>query len=120
MRALGSSIAGVLGDDESLAEMIRVSGAIAGEKFWPLPLENEYRSKLDDSVADMKNAGGAEAGAITAALFLKEFVPANTSWAHLDIAGTAWTWNMKAEPWMRAGATGYGVHLLVELAKEFT
>jgi len=118
VRALGSSIAGVLGDDESLAEMIRVSGAIAGEKFWPLPLETEYRSKLDDPVADLKNSGGAEAGAITAALFLKEFVPANTSWAHLDIAGTAFA--TKSWKYFQEGATAFGVRTLVELARRLS
>jgi len=118
VRALGSSIAGVLGDDESLAELIRVSGAIAGEKFWPLPLETEYRSKLDDPVADLKNSGGAEAGAITAALFLKEFVPANTSWAHLDIAGTAFA--TKSWKYYPEGATAFGVRTLVELARRLS
>lgn len=115
VRALGSSIAGILGDDESLVELIRLSGTVSGEKFWPLPLEAEYRSKLDDSVADLKNSGGPEAGAITAGLFLKEFVPAKTAWAHLDIAGTAFatkSWKYYAE-----GATAFGVRTLVELAR---
>ncbi len=115
IRALGPSIAGVLGDDESLVEMIRLSGAIAGEKFWPLPLDAEYRSKLDDSVADLKNSGGPEAGVITAALFLKEFVPANTAWAHLDIAGTAFA--TKSWKYYGEGATAFGLRTLLELAK---
>jgi leucyl aminopeptidase len=118
VRALGSSIAGILGDDEGLSEMIRASGAVAGEKFWPLPLDFEYRSKLDDAVADLKNSGGAEAGAITAALFLKEFVPAKTAWAHLDIAGTAFA----TKPWkyFPEGATAFGVRTLLELARRLS
>lgn len=118
VRALGSSIAGILGDDETLSESIRSCGAVAGEKFWPLPLDFEYRSKLDDAVADLKNAGGAEAGAITAALFLKEFVPAKTAWAHLDIAGTAFA--TKAWKYYAEGATGFGVRTLVELARRLS
>ena len=118
VRALGSSIAGVLGDDEALSEMIRASGALVGEKFWPLPLDFEYRSKLDDAVADLKNAGGAEAGAITAALFLKEFVPAKTAWAHLDIAGTAFA--TKSWKYFPEGATAFGVRTLVELARRMS
>jgi leucyl aminopeptidase len=115
VRALGSSIAGVLGDDESLVELIRLSGSIAGEKFWQLPLDAEYRSKLDDTVADLKNSGGPEAGTITAGLFLKEFVPPNTAWAHLDIAGTAFT--TKAWKYYPEGATAFGLRTLVELAR---
>jgi leucyl aminopeptidase len=118
VRALGSSIAGVLGDDESLTELIRVCGALVGEKFWPLPLDAEYRSKLDDPVADLKNSGGAEAGAITAALFLKEFVPAKTAWAHLDIAGTAFA--TKSWKYYPEGATAFGVRTLVELARRLS
>lgn len=118
IRALGSSIAGVLGNDETLVQLIRDCGAVAGEKFWPLPLEMEYRTKLDDSVADLKNAGGAEAGAITAGLFLKEFVPAKTAWAHLDIAGTAFT--TKGWKYFPEGATGFGVRTLVDLARRLS
>jgi leucyl aminopeptidase len=80
-----------------------------------MPLEEEYREYLDDPVADMKNVGKTEAGAITAALFLQEFVPPKTAWSHWDIAGTAFT----TAPWkyFKAGGTGWGVKSLVEVAK---
>jgi len=115
IRALGSSIAGVLSNDEGWSESICRTGRSQGEKFWPLPLEEEYRSKLDDPVADMRNSGGAEAGAITAGLFLKEFAPENAKWAHLDIAGTAFT--TKAWKYLPEGATAFGLRTLVELAR---
>jgi len=118
IRALGSSIAGVLANDQDLSESIRGAGLAMGEKFWPLPLEDEYRSKLDDPVADMRNAGGPEAGAITAGLFLREFVPEGTKWAHLDIAGTAFT--TKSWKYFPEGATAFGVRSLVELAGRMT
>jgi len=115
IRALGSSIAGLLTNDEEFGELVRMCGQAHGEKLWPLPLEAEYRSKLDDPVADLRNVGGVEAGATTAALFLQEFIPKGTPWVHLDIAGTAFatkTWKYWAE-----GATSFGVRTLVELAR---
>jgi len=115
IRALGSSIAGVFSNDEAWGESICRTGKGKGEKFWPLPLEDEYRSKLDDPVADMRNAGGPEAGAITAGLFLKEFAPENAKWAHLDIAGTAFT--TKSWKYLPEGATAFGMRTLVELAR---
>ena len=115
VRALGSSVAGVLANDEELADVIRASGLPQGEKFWPLPLEEEYRPRLDDTVADLKNTGGVEAGTITAGLFLKEFVPENARWAHLDIAGTAFT--TKSWKYFPEGATAFGLRTLVELAR---
>jgi leucyl aminopeptidase len=115
IRALGSSIAGVLSNDEGWGDSICRTGRTQGEKFWPLPLEDEYRSKLDDPVADMRNAGGVEAGAITAGLFLKEFAPEGAKWAHLDIAGTAFT--TKAWKYLPEGATAFGLRTLVELAR---
>jgi leucyl aminopeptidase len=115
IRALGSSIAGVLSDDEAWGDSICRTGRTQGEKFWPLPLEEEYRSKLDDPVADMRNSGGAEAGAITAGLFLKEFAPEGAKWAHMDIAGTAFT--TKAWKYLPEGATAFGLRTLVELAR---
>lgn len=117
IRAIGTSMTGLFSNNEELAERITRSGAKSGEKFWRLPLEEEYRSSLDDKVADIKNIGG-DAGAITAGLFLQEFVPENTPWAHLDIAGTAFTTkSWKYHGW---GATGWGVRSLVNLTEEFT
>lgn len=117
IRAIGTSMTGLFSNNEELAELITRSGAKSGEKFWRMPLDEEYRASLDDKVADLKNIGG-DAGAITAGLFLQEFVPENTPWAHLDIAGTAFT----TKPWKYHGwgATGWGVRSLVNLAEEFT
>lgn len=118
VRALGGSIAGLFTNDEEFGELVRMCGQAHGEKLWPLPLEPEYRSKLDDPVADLRNVGGVEAGATTAALFLQEFLPKNTPWVHLDIAGTAFatkSWKYWAE-----GATSFGVRTLVELGRRLS
>ena len=115
IRALGSSIAGLFTNDEEFGDLVRMCGQAHGEKLWPLPMEAEYRSKLDDPVADLRNVGGVEAGATTAALFLQEFLPKNTPWVHMDIAGTAFaTKNWK---YWSEGATSFGVRTLVELAR---
>lgn len=114
IRALGPAIAGVFSNDDVLGPMIVQAGKEESEKFCLLPLEAEYREWLDDSVADMKNAGKPEAGAITAALFLQEFVPEKTAWAHLDIAGTAFT--TSTWKYYRPGGTGFGIKSLIQLA----
>ncbi|MBF0432172.1 MAG: leucyl aminopeptidase family protein [Fibrobacteria bacterium] len=115
VRALGTSMAGLFSNNTALARQIKQAGSHCGEKFWHMPLEEEYRSHIDDSVADIKNLGKTEAGAITASLFLREFVPKETAWAHLDIAGTAFsttTWK-----YHKPGATGWGIRTLVEIAR---
>jgi leucyl aminopeptidase len=115
VRAIGPSMAGLFCNDSAFAKTMFTAAESAGEKFVAMPLEEEYREYLDDPVADMKNVGKSEAGAITAALFLQEFVPAKTAWSHWDIAGTAFT----TAPWKyyKPGATGCGVKTLVEVAK---
>ncbi|MBK8801778.1 MAG: leucyl aminopeptidase family protein [Fibrobacteres bacterium] len=115
VRALGSSMAGVLGTSQELIDLIRAAGGEVGEKFWQLPLEDEYRSKLDDPVADLRNTGGTEAGTITSTLFLREFVPESIPWAHLDIAAPVLT--TKSWKYFKEGATGFGLRTLVELAQ---
>lgn len=115
VRALGSSIAGIFSNNDAFASMVLASGKAHGEKLWPLPLDAEYRSKLDDPVADLRNVGGAEAGATTAALFLQEFLPKNSAWVHIDIAGTAFA--TKSWKYWSEGATSFGVRTLVELAR---
>lgn len=115
VRALGSSMAGVLGTSQKLIDSIREAGREVGEKFWQLPLEDEYRAKLDDPVADLRNTGGTEAGTITSTLFLREFVPENIPWAHLDIAAPVLT--TKSWKYYKEGATGFGLRTLVELAQ---
>ena len=84
-----------------------------GEKVWQLPLPADYRSFLDSPVADVKNIGGPHGGAITAGLFLQEFVADGIPWAHLDIAGPAFTDSAYDEH--PKGGTGFGVRLLLDL-----
>jgi leucyl aminopeptidase len=109
--ALGNQAAGLLGNDEGLLEEIRAAGDRSGERCWPLPLWKEYRKQLDSPVADLKNVGGREAGTITAASFLSEFV-GEAKWAHLDIAATAY--GEPRAPYQRKGGFGFPTRLLVE------
>jgi leucyl aminopeptidase len=108
--ALGTQVAGVMGNDEKLVDRLVETGREAGEMMWPLPLVKEYRDDLRSSVADLKNVGGGAAGAITAGLFLQEFVE-GAAWAHLDIAGPAFA--DKDWPYCPKGGTGFGVRTLV-------
>jgi leucyl aminopeptidase len=118
VRALGPSVAGVLGTDRELIRRVIRSGENHGEAFWELPLVEEYRDGLKTPYADINNiAGGGLAGAITAALFLREFVPKGLAWAHLDIAGPMF----KEKDWKyyEAGALGFGLKTLVDLCERF-
>ncbi|HVM63075.1 MAG TPA: leucyl aminopeptidase [Verrucomicrobiae bacterium] len=112
--ALGNFAAGLLGNDDALQEKIRASAERTGDKVWPLPLWQEYKDKIKSDVADIKNTGGRYGGAITAAAFLAKYV-GDTPWAHLDIAGTAWT--TEELPYLTKGATGFGVRLVVDLLR---
>lgn len=116
MRALGTQVAAVIGNDSGLVDQVEAAADATDESVWELPLERRYRSLLNSEVADIKNLGGANAGAITAALFLEEFV-GDVPWAHIDIAGTAQ--NDKDVSWRPPGCTGFGARLLVELALAF-
>ena len=87
--ALGDINTAILGTDQTLIDQVIEAGREVGEKFWQLPLDNEYSNQIKSDIADIKNVGGKKAGTITAAAFLKEFAD-DVSWAHLDIAGTAW------------------------------
>ena len=117
MVALGTKIAGVIGNDDGIIGRVRAASAATDEKVWQLPLETGYRSLLDSGVADMRNIGGPHGGAITAALFLSEFV-ADVPWAHLDIAGPM---SVDADNgWLSRGATGFGTRLLIDLALGFS
>jgi len=114
--ALGPKYAGVLGNNQPFIDRVKASSDRTDEKLWQLPLAREYRKLLDSQVADMKNIGGPYGGAITAALFLAEFV-GDTPWAHLDIAGPM---DVDADDgWNSRGATGYGTRLLIDLATNF-
>lgn len=116
--ALGLGFAGVFGSNQQLVDQVTAAAAETDEPAWQLPLERtRYRKLLDSEVADMKNVGGPYGGAITAAVFLSEFV-GDVPWAHIDFAGP-----MKVdgdESWRTKGATGYGTRLLIELATTFT
>lgn len=115
VRALGYAIAGFFSNDDDLGLKVINCGEACCEKFWSMPLEEEYADALKDKFADLKNTG-TDAGAISAALFLQEFVPENTAWAHCDIAGTAFV--TKKWKYTEYGATGFGVQTLIELARE--
>jgi leucyl aminopeptidase len=116
MRALGTQVAGVLGNNQALVDQITAASRATDEPVWQLPMERRYRKELDSPIADIKNLGGPNAGAITAALFLEEFV-ADVPFAHIDIAGTAQ--NNADDSWRPAGCTGFGARLLAELAVNF-
>jgi leucyl aminopeptidase len=117
MVALGAKVAGVVGNNQKFVDAVRDAAATSDEPIWQLPLEKSYRRLLDSNVADMRNIGGPYGGAITAALFLNEFV-ADVPWAHLDIAGPM---SVDGDDgWLSRGATGFGTRLLIELATAFT
>jgi leucyl aminopeptidase len=109
--ALGHTAAGVMGNDDALVEEVRQAGERSGERAWPLPLWEDYRDLMKSDIADVKNAGGRPAGSISAGWFLREFVD-GFPWAHLDIAGTAYT--EREEPGRVKGPTGTGVRLFSE------
>ena len=108
--ALASEAAGLFSNDDALARKLIESGARAGERLWRMPLWDDYKDLIRSEWADMKNSGGRWGGAITAAAFLKEFVDC-PSWAHLDIAGTAYA--EQETPREARGATGAGVRVTV-------
>jgi leucyl aminopeptidase len=110
--ALGEKYSVLMSNDDALADALLVAGSDADELMWRMPLAAEqYNDKLDSDVADIKNVGGRAAGTIVAGLFLHRFVPAETRWAHLDIAGSAWT--DSANGIFSKGATGVPVRALV-------
>lgn len=116
--ALGDKVAGLMGNDDAWTEQVRSAADRAGEPVWPLPLPEEYRKQLDSEIADVKNIGSpGGAGALTAGLFLREFVGEGIPWAHLDIAGPARA--ASDDAYISRGGTGFGVRTLVELARRF-
>src|SRR5437016_13648709 len=112
--ALGMINAGVFANNDEIYHRFEKALERAGEKMWRLPLDEEYREIIRSGIADIVNTGGRYGGAITAAMFLKEFVE-DTPWLHLDIAGTAWMEDNK--PWIAKGPSGIAVRSLVEFAK---
>jgi leucyl aminopeptidase len=111
--ALGKSTTGLFGQPEPWIEHVRGIADRAGDRCWPMPTFDDYREALRSEIADFMNTGGRPAGAITAAMFLKEFT-GDLPWAHLDVAGTAWA--DEAKPYQPKGATGIAVRTLAELA----
>ena len=107
---LGHEYAGIFANDEILAAALIKAADVSGDKLWRQPLADAYDRLIDSQIADMKNVGPREAGSITAAQFLKRYIDDGVAWAHLDIAGMAWS--DKAKPTYDKGATGYGVRLL--------
>ena len=106
----GHEYAGIFSNDDKLAASLIKAADESGDKLWRQPLAEAYDRLIDSPIADMKNVGPREAGSITAAQFLQRFVEDGVAWAHLDIAGMAWS--DKAKPTYDKGATGYGVRLL--------
>jgi leucyl aminopeptidase len=111
--ALANVNVGVFGSDQAWTDKLLASAKEAGEKMWPLPMDDEYREFIKGSFADIQNVGsGKGGGAITGAWFIREF-SGDTPWIHLDIAGTAW--NDDAKPWLAKGPTGVSLRTLVKL-----
>jgi leucyl aminopeptidase len=113
--ALGHEYAGMFSNDDALAQNLSVAGQATDEKVWRFPLDDAYDSLIRSDIADMKNVGGRPAGSISAAQFIKRFVNSKP-WAHLDIAGVAWS--TKDAPCIPKGATAFGVRLLDRLIAE--
>ena len=110
--SLGDELAGLWSPDDDLATDLLKAAHCSGEGLWRMPLPAAYLERMKSPLADLKNTGPRAGGAITAALFLKEFISQGVAWAHMDIAGTVWS--DKGHGDNPAGATGYGVRTLVE------
>jgi leucyl aminopeptidase len=106
MVSLGKEISGVWTSNDALAAELEAASKKTGDKSWRMPLEKKYNELLDSKFADMKNLGGPYGGAITAALFLQNFVSRKKPFAHIDIAGPVWADDI--------GATGHGAKLIIE------
>jgi leucyl aminopeptidase len=117
IQTLGFEHAGVFSNDDKLADRLAEAGRHTGERVWRLPLDPFYDKMIKSKIADMKNIGGPNSGAITAAQFLKRFIEDDTAWAHLDIAGVAWQ-DGERKPAIPSWATGWGVRMLDRLVAE--
>ena len=114
--ALGTEMAGVMGNDQNFIEKIKKAGTSSGEEVWQLPLNAAYNKMMDSDIADMKNISESRnAGSVTAACFLQRFIQKGVKWAHLDIAGM--DKETKGRPLTPKGASGFGVKLFVEIIK---
>ena len=115
--ALGTEATGLFTRDAAMRDGLLAGASAAGEKLWQLPMYDEYLALLQQGPADLNNVGGKWGGAITAALFLGEFVPRDLAWAHLDIAGPAFA--ESSAPERDSGATGAGTATLVRWLESF-
>ncbi len=113
----GDKAIGLMGNDPRLVGQVKEAGEETGERCWELPLWEEYGETIKGHHSDLLNVGGKYGGTITAAMFLKEFVPEKTPWVHLDIAGTAWCDSPRAD--CPKGATGVGVRLLIQFLRNW-
>jgi leucyl aminopeptidase len=111
--ALGKTTSGLFGRPDRWVDAVKTASDRAGDRSWPMPVFDDYKDLLKSEIADFTNTGGRAGGAISAALFIKEFV-GELPWVHMDIAGTAWA--EEAKPYQPKGATGVGVRTLAELA----
>jgi leucyl aminopeptidase len=111
--ALGYTMTGLFSNDELLTDELLEAGHAAGEKYWPMPLDEEYAEQIKSDIADIKQTGGRNASSVTAAKILENFV-GDAQWAHLDIAGTSY--NDSKKSYQEKGATGVAVRTLAELA----
>lgn len=116
--ALGSRVAGVMGNDDRQRTAVVTAGDDAGESLWAMPLPPELRASLDSTVADLANIGDRNGGMLTAAVFLQQFVPADTPWTHLDIAGPAFNEGAPHD-YTPKGGTGFAVRTLVSFLDSF-
>jgi leucyl aminopeptidase len=114
--ALAHLNVGLFANDDGMRDRVLAAAKSEGERMWAMPLEDDYKEYLKSAFADLANVGGRWGGAITAAIFLKEFAE-DTPWVHLDIAGTAWIDEVK--PWLAKGPSGVPVRTLVRLAMEW-
>jgi leucyl aminopeptidase len=115
--ALGNVASGLINNNTDFCQQVLHAASITGEKMWELPNFDEYKKEIKSNIADLKNSGGRMAGAITAGLFIEEFVE-DTPWVHIDIAGTA---NInKEDGYNLKGATGVGTRTLIQLAQNMS
>jgi leucyl aminopeptidase len=115
--ALGTRIAGLVGNDQGLIDRMVAAGVAAAEPVWPLPLNDHFKEMIKGDISDYKNLAGRDGGTITAAALLSEFV-GSTPWIHIDIAGTFWSQDAKG-PYRSKGATGFGLDLMLSFLESF-
>src|SRR5215475_11728486 len=114
--ALGHLNVGLFANNDAMRDRVLMASKAEGERMWPLPLEDDYKDYLKSAFADLANVGGRYGGAVTAAMFLKEFAE-DTPWVHLDIAGTAWLDDGK--PFLAKGPSGMPVRTLARIATDW-